>query len=292
MVRLFIPERLAQDCARSAGGAAWLERLPAVLDELRDRWRLSIEQPFDGPDVSAAWVAPVETADRGPAVLKIGLPHMEAEHEAEGLRFWNGDPTIRLLDADDRLGAMLLERCKPGTTLRALPEAEQDIIISGLLRRMWRVPTGDHPFRPLSVMIALWTEETRNDELRWPDQGLVSEGLRHFSELTGTDRGDDRYLLATDLHVGNILSAQREPWLVIDPKPFVGDRAYDATQHLFNCKARMQSQPVETVTRFADLLEVEASRVRRWMFARAAAESRDEWDEEWLDVARALGAGL
>src|SRR5439155_24538436 len=35
------------------------------------------------------------------------------------------------------------------------------------------------------------------------------------------------------------LRAEREPWLAVDPKPFVGDRAYDATQHLFNCQKRM-----------------------------------------------------
>jgi streptomycin 6-kinase len=34
----------------------------------------------------------------------------------------------------------------------------------------------------------------------------------------------DDVLLATDLHAGNVLRAQRQPWLVIDPKPFVGDR--------------------------------------------------------------------
>jgi streptomycin 6-kinase len=53
---------------------------------------------------------------------KIGMPHMEGEHEIDGLRFWDGDPTVRLLMADDDLGAMLLERCEPGTVLRALPE--------------------------------------------------------------------------------------------------------------------------------------------------------------------------
>src|SRR5437879_4399931 len=54
-------------------------------------------------------------------------------------------------------------------------------------------------------------------------------------------------VLATDLHAGNVLRAERQPWLVIDPKPFVGDPAYDATQHLFNCSARLQSDPDATI---------------------------------------------
>jgi streptomycin 6-kinase len=93
--------------------------------------------------------------------------------------------------------------------------------------------------------------------------------------------------LATDLHAGNVLRAQREPWLVIDPKPFVGDPAYDATQHLFNCSARLRSDPEGTIRRLADLLEVDHERLRLWIFARAAAEPREDWSNgDRLDVAR------
>jgi streptomycin 6-kinase len=96
-------------------------------------------------------------------------------------------------------------------------------------------------------------------------------------------------LLATDLHPGNVLRAQREPWLVIDPKPFVGDSAYDATQHLLNCEARMRSDPDGTIRRFADLIGVDCERVRLWMFARAAAEPRDDWKNDWrMELARAI----
>ncbi len=80
------------------------------------------------------------------------MPHMESAHELPGLRFWNGDPTVRLPESDDELGAMLLERCNPGTALRALPEREQDVVIAGLLRRLWRKPERPHPFRPLSAL--------------------------------------------------------------------------------------------------------------------------------------------
>ena len=84
-------------------------------------------------------------------------------------------------------------------------------------------------------------------------------------------------LLVTDLHAGNVLRAEREPWLAIDPKPFVGDRSYDATQHLLNCRQRMLSSPEDTIARVADLFEVDSERVRLWMFARTAAEPRDIW---------------
>ena len=265
---------------------AWLAGLPETIRSLRNRWSLTVGAPFDGKDVTASWVAPVVRADGTAAVLKLGLPHMEGEHEIDGLRFWDGDPTVRLTEADGEVNAMLLERCEPGTALRTLPESEQDEVIAGLLRRLWRAPPAGHPFRPLSTMLEHWRDETLEDADRWPDPGLVREGLRLFEELPRSSPTD--VLLATDLHAGNVLRAQREPWLVIDPKPFVGDPAYDATQHLDNCEDRLRADPTGLVRRFADLLGVDSERVRLWMFARLAAERHEQWDDDSLALARAL----
>ncbi len=283
---LRIPDGLAVSCRKTPQRALWLERLPDVLRDLEHRWSLTLEAPFDD-EVSCAYVAAAVRGDATPAVLKIGMPHMEGEHEIHGLRFWDGDPTVRLLMADDDLGAMLLERCEPGTALRALPECEQDVVISGLLRCLWRAPSAQHPFRPLSALAEYWSDETLAHIEQWPDTGLVREGLRLFTELPRT--APTELVLATDLHAGNVLRAERQPWLVIDPKPFVGDPAYDATQHLFNCSARLRSDPEGTIRSFADLLGVDHERVRLWMFARAAAEPRDDWNNsDLVTLARAI----
>jgi len=284
---LKVPGRLAANCRKTPEGAAWLDRLPGALRNLEGRWSLTVGAPFDGEDVSCAWVAPVALADGTSAVLKLGMPHMEAEHELQGLRFWDGDPTVRLLEFDDELGAMLLERCEPGTVLRVLPESEQDLVIARLLRRLWRLPSAPHPFRTLSALTEYWTHQTLDDVEQWTDIGLVREGLRLFKELPQT--APTEVLLATDLHAGNVLRSEREPWLVIDPKPFVGDPAYDATQHLFNCGARLRSDPDGTIRRLADLLGVDRERVRLWTFARAAAEPRDDWrHDDSVALARAI----
>jgi streptomycin 6-kinase len=284
---LEIPAGLAASCHKTPQRAAWLERLPDVLRSLEHRWSLTLDSPFDDDEVSCSYVARVVRADGTPTVLKIGMPHMEGEHEIHGLRFWDGDPTVRLLMADDDLGAMLLERCEPGTVLRTLPEHEQDVVISDLLRRLWRAPSAQHPFRPLSALTEYWGNETLAHIEQWPDTGLVREGLRFFAELPRT--APTALVLATDLHAGNVLRAKRQPWLVIDPKPFVGDPAYDATQHLFNCCARLRSDPDGMIRSFADLLGVDHERVRLWTFARAAAEPRDDWNNgELVELARAI----
>lgn len=287
MVALRIPSRLAANCRKTPERAAWLDRLPDTIRSLERRWSLTLEAPFGSEEASCAWVLPVVLVDGASAVLKLGMPHMEGEHELHGLRFWNGDPTVRLLAGDDELGAMLLERCEPGAMLRTLPEAEQDLVIAGLLRRLWRPASTPHPFRRLSAMMGHWTDETLAATKRWPDTGLVREGLHLFTELSCNPPAE--VLLATDLHAGNVLRSEREPWLVIDPKPFVGDPAYDATQHLFNCNARLRSDPDRTICRMADLLGVDRERVRLWMFARAAAEPREDWrNDDSTALARAL----
>ena len=257
------------------------------MHELTARWSLAVGAPYDSPDVTASWVAPVELPDGSPAVLKIALPHMEADHEADGLRCWNGDPTVYLLRSDTVFNALLLERCTPGTSLRTEPGPQQDFVVASLLRRLWKVADPGDPFRPLSTMLSSWSEETRTREALWPDSALVRDGLRLFEELS---RDHPRHvLLATDLHAGNVLRSEREPWLAIDPKPFVGDPAYDCTQHLFNSLPRMRTDPYGVIRRIADLTAVPVDRVRLWMFARAAAEPREAWegDERW-ELAKAL----
>jgi streptomycin 6-kinase len=282
-VRLTIPARLAAACGRDPAHAAWLEALPFRVRDLAERWALTLAEPFDGEEVSAAWVAPVTRTGGDPAVLKVGLPHFESEHEGDALRVWNGDGAVRLVDADTAAGALLIERCTPGTHLRALPEDRQDLVIAGLLRRLWRRPAPTDPFRPLWMLTEAWSHETRAQAARWPDAGLVRAGLELLTSLAAN--ASDPVVLATDLHAGNVLRAEREPWLVIDPKPFAGDPAYDATQHLLNCRTRLAADPSGLIGRFAGLLAVDTDRVRLWTFARLAADPRDDWRDGAFELA-------
>jgi|TARA_Y100000310_G_scaffold286082_1_gene309965 streptomycin 6-kinase len=269
MSEIFIPKWLVTAANRNPDGSTWLQVLPAAIEDLADRWSLSIEPPIE-EEASCSWVARCTRHDGTQAVLKLGLPHREARHEIDGLAFWDGDPTVYLLERDVELNAMLLECCDPGTTLRTLPEEEQDEVIAGLLPRLWRAPPLPAAFRPLSEMITCWSDESRQQADNWPDRDLAEEGLRIYQELS--DSATEQVLLATDLHAGNVLKAQREPWLVIDPKPFYGDPTYDATQHLLNCRDRLRDDPHGTIDRFSGLLGIDRERVRLWTFARLATQ--------------------
>ncbi len=127
-MRLNISARLRDACLKTPEAALWLKRLPEAVDELERRWSLTLGIPFDGEDVSCAWVAPAMRIDRTPVVLKLAMPHFEGEQEIDGLRFWNGDPTVRLLESDPSLGAMLLVPLQ--SALKKDPLCHSDIPIS------------------------------------------------------------------------------------------------------------------------------------------------------------------
>ncbi len=95
----------------------------------------------------------------------------------------------------------------------------------------------------------------------------------YFRELPSSATHET--LLCTDLHAGNVLAAEREPWLVIDPKPYRGDPTYDALQHMLNCESRLLADPRGLVRRMAGLLDFDPDRLRLWLFARCVQESPD-----------------
>jgi Aminoglycoside/hydroxyurea antibiotic resistance kinase len=132
---LVIPSLLAKHCAKVPEHRIWLATLPRTIETLRRRWSLSLSIPYEHEYVSCSWVAPAIVANGTPAVLKIGMPHMEGEQEIEGLRFWDGQATVRLLESDQTTNAMLLERCEPGTPLLSIAETEQDVIVTTILKR-------------------------------------------------------------------------------------------------------------------------------------------------------------
>jgi streptomycin 6-kinase len=219
-------------------------------------------------------------------VLKLGWTHEEALHEADGLRLWDGKGTVRLIDScvDGPTTALLLEICEPGIALsRAMAEPDRDLVIAGLLQRLWIQPPIGHPFRPLALMCDQWATRFELDNAKaiargeeQIDPGLARAGIELFRQLPLT--ADRSVLLLTDLHHDNVLSARREPWLVIDPKPYLGDPAYDTLQHMLNFPGRLAADPRGLAGRMAGLLGLDPGRVRLWLFARCVQESVEEPD--------------
>jgi streptomycin 6-kinase len=177
---------------------------PLAAAVARD-WGLKLGDRYP-PGAASLCVLRAELPDGTPAVLKISDPHRESEQEADALERWNGDGAVRLLRRDDEGQALLLERCEPGTFLSAGAADPLGVLI-GLLPRLWVDATGFH---------------TLEEEVAW--WGLDGEVGELARELAATQ--GELVLVHQDLHGDNVLAAQREPWLVIDPKPLAAEREF------------------------------------------------------------------
>jgi streptomycin 6-kinase len=288
------PRYLAEKASGDDDVRRWVAQLPTTVADLASRWSLRVGYPFQ-PGGQCSWVAPATDPSGTALALKVGFrfPGGEERDEAAGLRAFGGKGSVLLRAAvtTDSSYGLLMERCMPGTPLgELLPGPAQDEVVAGLLRRLWARPPGAYPFRPLADMCHAWADEFERDyAAAGPDNrvgpGLARAGIELFRTLPGT--ASEHVLLCTDLHADNILAAQREPWLVIDPKPYLGDPAYDVLQHMLNCEDRLAADPGGLAVRMAGLAGLDADRVRQWLFARSVQESVGS--PLMREVARRLG---
>jgi streptomycin 6-kinase len=230
-----IPPTLARNVTQFWGtdGARWLESLPRLLAEIAADWQLTVGAPYA---LSINWVTAVTRADGTPAVLKLGVPAGHLAVEAEALQIFDGHGAVRLLDRAPDGGALLLERASPGVPASALVPAEDETATAALIgtaRRLHRPPP------PGCTLPHLRTEGEafRSHLARFPGddplpRALVERAAGLFAELCATTPGD--VVLHGDLHHDNVLSADREPWLAIDPHGVVGDPGYDCGAMLYN----------------------------------------------------------
>jgi streptomycin 6-kinase len=253
-------------------GQAWVDELPHRIDRLRRRWGLDLGPPFE-PGGVTSWVAPAGDD----AVLKVLVPHREADHEAAALRAWAGEGAVRLLDEAPDEHAMLLERCRPGGALREAGRPEDEVLDVGVATalRLWRTVSDGDPYERLADVMAGWaaTVEERAPiaPVRLPQQ-LVTEGVALLHRLPAT--ADREVLLHGDLHPANLLAAEREPWLAIDPKPMRGDPAFDLPPLVLQtgdllAAADPGAELDRRLARVAAATGVDADRIRAWGLARS-----------------------
>jgi streptomycin 6-kinase len=253
-------------------GRVWVEELPARIERLRRRWSLDLGPPFE-PGGVTSWVAPA-----GPdAVLKVVVPHPEATHEPDALRAWAGEGAVRLVDDAPEDHALLLERCRPGTALRtsACPDDEVLDVVAATAARLWRPPPERAPYVSLGPVTAGWADlvEQRAASVPVPlDDRLIAEGATLLRELPGT--AARQVLLHGDLHPANLLAAEREPWLAIDPKPVVGDPAFDLPPGVLQTGDLLGAvdPAVELdrrLRRVAGATGTDPERIRAWALARS-----------------------
>lgn len=219
----------------------------------------------------------------------MAVPHREGEHGADALELWDGRGAVRLLTRDRAAGALLLERCRPGTELSEVHTDEALDVLVGLLSRLW-VPAGD-PFETLAEEAAWWASYLPE---RWErfgrpfERGLLDLALDVLRELPSSQ--GELVLVNQDLHAGNVLRAEREPWLVVDPKPLLGEREFGLAPLVRGGELGHSEAAVRRrLDRLTSELGLDRERARLWAIAQTVAWSFDEkYHPDHADIARWL----
>jgi streptomycin 6-kinase len=265
----------------------WLERVTELVAECVDEWELELGEPYEAG--AAGYAVRAGLTDGTPAVLKLIYPHREAEHEADALGLLDGNGAVRLLARDDARSAMLLERCEPGTALAENGgETALDVLVE-LLPKQW-VRAGE-PFHTLAEEAAWWIDELPE---QWEQSGRAIERrlvdtavdvLRSLTESQG-----EQVLLNQDLHGDNVLAAEREPWLVIDPKPLVGEREFAVAPIVRSFElGPSKADVLYRLDRLTSELALDRERARGWTIGQTMAWAFDsDYSETHLETVRWL----
>ena len=257
----------------------WIAELPALGEQCAEQWGLALEEPFES---GVSLVVPA-----GDVVLKLTAPtDIEARYEADALERWDGVGAVRLIARDAERNALLLERCRPG---RRAWDADNDwlSVVEALLPRLGSDPGEAHPFGSLAEESQRWAGEiVRNYESA--GRPFERHVLEFALDVLGSVDASASFLVNQDLHGANILSGEREPWLVIDPKPLVGERELNGVGPLRNAAWRGETG------RCLDLLAglgLDRERLRAWGVAHAVAwgfDVHEGWSDALLSAARTI----
>ena len=260
------------------GGPEWLEALPRLVEECSRRWSLRLQDPFRG---EVSYVAPATTPKGSKVVVKVNFPSSESEHEAAALRHWSGRGAVRLLDHDPERNALLLERCLPGDVLWNQPEDASTKVMVGVLGGLWEKRAPEEPFVALASAARGWSSRLQRAYERADkpfERSLLDEALSFMAMARPPEKDD--VVLHQDLHGGNVLRRGSE-WVAIDPKPLVGERAFDLASFVRDRRQHLRddsdSRAVlrRRLERLCSSLDVDRDRARGWAIAHALAWSVD-----------------
>jgi len=247
-----------------------LARAPRLSDDLITEWRLRV----DGSTMAGncAMAVPVRTDDGRAGVLKLSWPHWEAETEHLALRAWQGDGAVELWRADPRRFALLLERARPDRDLCDLDVLDACEVVARRYQKLHLAPLPQA--RRLSDLCREWTDRLSSLlEANLIPRRFVSQAARLMTDFAD-DPATDSALIHSDLHYANVLAAEREPWLVIDPKPLSGDPAYEVAPLLWNRwdEAMTGGSPRQALLNrmftVVDAAGLSEDRVRDWIVVR------------------------
>ena len=271
--KIQVPNNFKKSLIYSRGeeGKKWLDELPDIVEKLSERWQLEIFSPFT---LSYNYVCPVKRIDGSPAVLKLEFTTEKARTEFEALKIFDGDGVVKILEEDSGSKALLLERALPGISLKSVKEDQKRTeIMIGIMKRLRKPAPKKHEL----IFIEDWGKSFERHRKQFnggtgPFKKYVFEKAeKTFFALAASQK--EKVLLHGDLHHGNILSAEREPFLAIDPKGIVGEAEYEVGAMLRNELPKNRAAAKKILDLRLDQLSVglgyDRQRIKEWAFSQA-----------------------
>lgn len=212
-------------------GKQWLNRLHLVIEEYKEKWELSIEEPVD--NLSYNYVINVTQQDGTQAILKIGVPNWDFSNEINTLITYNGTGCVKLLRFDYKDGIMLLEKLSPGNMLSDLPEEEA---IETYVEVWSKLPRTVNPTYSMTEIITWFSGFDRFLRSEYADKYPLKEFVLEAKSFVSDfiNNKDEIFLLHGDLHHENILFSDSHGWTAIDPKGVIGHLYFDFTSFMVN----------------------------------------------------------
>jgi streptomycin 6-kinase len=228
-------------------------------------------------------VIPVLTSEGAAAVLKVSAADAGYDHEHLVLRRWGGDGAVLLLRADPPERTVLLEKLHP-RSLASLTDSDACQIVGGLYHRLHVPPMPQ--LRSVAADISQWADTLDRLPRSAPIPHRLVEQVAALSRELTTDKAADvadNVVLHGNLHYGAVLSGDREPWLVIAPRPRNGDRHYELAPMLWHRWDDLAGNIRDGVRyRFSTLVDaagLDEDLARAWTLIRVV----HDWTRELVD---------
>lgn len=256
----------------------WLDAVPRIVDEALRRWDLRSTEELGG--LASRVLACTDRSGRE-LVLKVAPPEASPTLEAAALRQWHGRGAPRLVALADDLGALLIERIRPGTPL---PPADDDGAVPSVaatLRRLRAAPLrGSHPFPDQSAFIDVWLARMRASA----EDGTAGIGpldAARDAALALEESCTAAVLLHGDLIDKNLLLGP-DGYVAVDPIPRVGDPCSDVG--FFAAYHPPARRIAARAKELAVAVGLDPGRAARWAAVWAVGEATETWRRDSTEL--------
>ncbi len=239
-------------------GKVWLDQLPLMIERIASKYHLSELTPLE--NLSYNYVIKGLQNDK-PIILKLSLDINGLKREINALRAFQGYGAVSVLEEED--GMLILERVLPGHSLKSYFLGKDDEavkIVCDIIKRLHQAPIAVVDYHIPKLPINTFHENLKP---------YLYKALALEADLLKSP--GPSVLLHGDLHHDNIIR-NGNSWVVIDPKGYIGDSAYEVAAFIRNpipdlLQYKNATEMINNRIRlFAEHLDLSEERIAKWCY--------------------------